>query len=968
MYTLCRMSVDSGITASQRAWSAMLGALFAISGGSALALQVVWTRWLVLALGASNRAAIVVLAVFMVGLGAGALVGGRIADAKPRLVLRLFACAEGGIGVWALLSVPLAGRWLPELSSFVAGAFGAEALPLWARTAFAVLVLAPPTFLMGATLPLLASWSLSERLLPGRSVGMFYAVNTLGGGVGALLASLVLIDRLGLAGTAVAAGAADALIAGAVLLLGRLRAPVPASASDGRGGASSVEASGSGNPDAPQGFGPFLAPALGYTVSGFVGLGLEVVSHRVIGARLGSSVYGFAVMLSALLVGIALGSLAAARGADRTRAPILWMGWTLGGLALGIGISKWAYASHWWILEAWHPSAELVASPWAFLLELAGCFGVLLFPGLALGAIVPLVARVAGLAPSRTASRLGAAYACNTAGSVAGAVLCGVVLIPGFGSAATLTILSVVAGVAGVVVIVTSGLARSRGTLAATGVILATATGLAIGWRSDPVQAALRSWGRNGTMLGFREGPVRAVAVFEESNDLQLDFRRIVADQTSFAATHLRARRYMSLLGLLPLAWARDPRSALVICFGTGTTAMAVGSDPRIERIDIAEISPEVIEFAPMFRDANQDILSDPRVRLHVEDGRHIASSASGRWDVITLEPPPPRDSGVVSLYSAEFYQLSRRRLTDGGIVAQWCPLESQSQDEVRMIVRTFAAAFPFALAFLPVERDLILLGSDRPLRLDPNDLSELLRSGKFREVAEEIGLAEPEDILATAVADREAMRAFAGEGGEITDDRPRLEYFARYGRRPARPNPSPWIGSLPALDELLSSPPAPPLRERFSTARTALLDSLRAGWARTARRGDDFHRLSLEAAQLRPNRYFLWAAGLSDEHLERFTRSAERAGTDARLWLAVGLRESYRGRVSRAVAALRRTRDLGLEDPDGLYVLGVLLTEQGGEAAGLPHLRRFLELFPTDPRAERARAIVATARLAQPG
>ena len=946
---------------------AALSWLFAVSGAAALVLEVVWTRWLVLSLGASSLAATVVLAVFMGGLGAGSFLAGRFADRHPDRAVVLFASAEALVGAWSFLSILLLGRWLPGLAAAIARAFDAPALPLPLRVALAALALAPPTLLMGATLPLLARWAGTAGMLPGKGTGTLYTLNTLGGMAGALLATFVLIDRLGLAGSAAIAGAADLSVAAAAFLLFR--------------GVAQGEKRGAPRREAPRPAIPavpaaaptseraiFAAVAAAYFVSGFVGLGLEVVSHRILAILAGSSVYAFTVMLAAFLAGIAGGSALASRWADRVREPLAWVGLTLGGLALGTGFAQRCFDAGGWSAAGRAAAAVPGLGGGSYGFELGGCFATLLPATLMLGAMLPFVARASGSVPDRFAGRFGGAYALNTAGAVLGAVAAGWILVPALGTGLSLSLLTLLAGAAGTLAVLAAVPRSSRAVPAAVAAGL-TAVGLALGWGADPVKTALNQQVERSPLLAFREGPVQTLAVIREENDLQLGFLRMIANQTSLTGTHLYSRRYMTLLSHLPALWGPVPKRALVICFGTGITAGAAAAYPTLDRLDIAEISPEVIEVSPLFREENGNVLADPRVRLHVEDGRQVLLASRDPWDFVTLEPPPPRDSGVVSLYSSDFYRLCRRRLTPGGVVAQWIPLLSQSRDEIRMLVRTFVDAFPHTLGFLPVERDLILLGSGRPLVIDPAETARRMADPAVRRSLAEIGFDEPADLLAAAVADRASLARFAGDAETVSDDRPRVEVFARYGKRAPRPDVSALVKSLPLLGELASPEPPPAARIRFETARGALLASLGGGWAREARRGADWESLSVRAIRLRPeDPYYLWAAGLSDEHLRRMAERAGRAvqagrGKEgAEAWTSLGMLCARRGRYDGAIDAYRKAFALTPSSTDLLFNLGMLLDGPGGKPdEGKEMLRRFLELAPSDPAAGAARQRLAS-------
>ena len=159
-----------------------LSGLFLLSGMCALVYQIAWQRILFTAFGSDLESVTIIVSAFMLGLGAGALVGGALADRFPRQALILFALAEGGIGLFAWVSPPLF-RWAGEITAVAS-------LPVIAVVNFALVLV--PTLLMGASLPILVT-DVSRRWRNiGRSTGQLYAVNTLGAALGALLAGFVL--------------------------------------------------------------------------------------------------------------------------------------------------------------------------------------------------------------------------------------------------------------------------------------------------------------------------------------------------------------------------------------------------------------------------------------------------------------------------------------------------------------------------------------------------------------------------------------------------------------------------------------------------------------------------------------------------------------------------------------------------------------------------------------------------------
>ncbi len=919
--------------------------LFAVSGAAALIDQVVWTRWLQLSLGASSYAGVVVLATFMAGLGLGAAFAGRIADRKPGRALLFFAAAEGGIGLWSLLSIPLLTFVLPAGSTALARLFGVSALPLPLRGVLAAAALLVPTMLMGATLPLLARWAVDLFHKPGRDIGLLYALNTLGGAAGALGAAFLLVESLGLSGSVALAGVADIAVAVVAWRLSRRAIPAVEQREE------------TAPPEADSGTRPFAGAVLAFACSGFAGLALEVLLYRILAVVAGSSAYAFATMLAGFLVGIALGSLIGSALADRSRAPGAWLALALASLAPGAALVRYAFAR-----GAYARIGEALAGE-GYGAELVGALVCLLPVTLLLGLVVPWVARLAAAAPKRLARRFGLAYAANTLGAVCGALGGGLLLLPRLGSAGAL---DAIAALAGLVALVVAWLAapRPRRAVFAAAALVIAALGALAGHGTDPVRHRLLGRYPAESVLAYREGPVQTIAVVAERNVHQLDFLRLVTNQTSLTGTHLYAKRYMRLLGHLPALHARTPRRALVICLGTGMTAAAVRTHPEVEHLDIAEISPEVVEVAEHFTPLTGPLLEDAGTRLLVDDGRHVLLASAEPWDLITLEPPPPRDSGVVSLYTTEFYRLCQKRLTPGGVVAQWIPLHSQSAEEVQMLIRSFLDAFPAVIGYLPVERELLLIGAAEDARLDTRSLAARMAPPAVRASLAEIGLEEPAALLATALFDRARLERIAGDAGAVTDDRPQVEYFRRHGRRPLGPDPRPWLGDTTTLGSLLRGPVPDALPEAFARDREALVAALRAALSIETREEGARASQAAAALALRPDDpYYLWSQGLSDAHLVQLRQRAERTATAAG-WRELAYRLRQRGRAPEAAEAYRAALAVDADDVETLLQFGdLLLQELRQPREGLALLERVLTLQPGHPAAPAIRRMLDRAR-----
>ena len=234
----------------------------------------------------------------------------------------------------------------------------------------------------------------------------------------------------------------------------------------------------------------------------------------------------------------------------------------------------------------------------------------------------------------------------------------------------------------------------------------------------------------------------------------------------------------MRLQSLLPLVIHRgEPRTALVVGFGTGITAGALLADPGLKTRVVAELLPSVVRAGSLFS-GNLGAATDPRLDIRIGDGRQELLRRSQRYDLITLEPPPPSAAGVVNLYSSDFYELCKTRLQPDGLMAQWWPLPTQNDEDSRSLVRSFLDVFPHATAWSTELHEVLLIGSASPIELDGARIAE--RGSASRRSAPrsaEVGIESAEALLATWLTDRAGLERFAGDALPVTDDRPRIEH-----------------------------------------------------------------------------------------------------------------------------------------------------------------------------------------------
>jgi spermidine synthase len=728
--------------------------LFFFSGASGLVYQVLWIRVLTRIFGSTTFAVSALLAAFMAGLGCGSYLASRYLR-HVRQPLRWFGACEMGIGLYALAL----NEFLPSIQELFLAVLSRWGLAAQVLLSFVLLV--PPTTLMGASLPLLVKQTIASMRSMGLRTGLLYAINTLGAAAGCFAAGFYAVEHWGMKATTETAALSNVLvgIAGIGLSFLLRETSLPAGESE----------------EAQTGASPRALPwaIAAFTASGFAAIGLEVVWTRLFTLVLKGYSYSFTSMLTVVLLGIAFGSLAFAPRADRSRD----LESLFGVLQMAIGISVVGLTSLLVFAEASQVYfLYLFGYDWfgytmmKFLVSLV----ILGIPTFLFGAQFPVVSRIATESARRAGDRVALLYAANVAGSIAGALLTGFALIPLLGSHASLRLLAAAMMVSGALLFVRREFSpASRRSLVAAGGI-AVFIGVMVATPADLSLRIHESWLAPGEHTSYYdEGATATVFVAKHSQEVENDARILVNGSSASNSTHygLTVNR---IQGSIPFLFERMPRKVFATCFGTGITFGTVGQFDVA--MDGVEISSEVIDAAGEFARLNYDARGNPRIRIHIDDGRNFLLKSRERYDAITMEPMPPAIAGVSDLYTREFYGLCRERLAPGGVMSQWVPLYFLTLEDVQMLYRTFAESFPHVLVFHHMY-DTFLVGSDQPLVLDPEAFENRLTSGNLRRDLEKIGLGTLPEIYGTFLMDRDAALRFSAGAPIVTDDRPLVEY-----------------------------------------------------------------------------------------------------------------------------------------------------------------------------------------------
>ncbi|MFY3550456.1 spermidine synthase [Achromobacter insolitus] len=678
----------------------------------------------------------------------------------------------------------------------------------------------PPAspFFWGGTLPVLLRAVSRGDADVSRRGGALYAANTCGAILGALLPAFFLIPRFGVQGAALAAAALNLLAAAGAWLLDRSAGSGTTPAQDAQLAAAPLPAQAR------------LAVAL-YAVAGAVALGYEVLWSQMIVPFMSTRAFAFAIVLATYLAGLAIGAALYARWAHRVRNPWPVFGFLIAGAGL-VAVLEVALLGKWLVLAQTYAEAAVYQWTGSGFAGMCARFAVaaaslVLAPTLLLGAAFPAVLRIA-VGDQRVGREAGVVLACNTLGGIAGTLLTGFLLLPALGLVRTLGVLAAIAAAVGAIA-AWRGRAGGRATTGwATGVVgLGT---LAVVAMLPMDQFARLLPGASGAGLVFyEESHGGTVAVVERAGNGNR-FHRLYIQGVSNSGDAMPSLRYMRLQALLPLiVHNAEPKSALVVGYGTGITAGALSQYRGLEKRAVAELLPAVLRAAPHFQGTFQ-AATDPGLDKRLRDGRRELQASAERWDLITLEPPPPSAAGVVNLYSRDFYQLAANRLAPQGIVAQWLPLPTQNEEDTRALVASFIEVFPHAQLWTSELHEMLLLGSMQPLTLDAARIQARYSQPDTAAALKAVGVPSAAALLSTWVTDRDGLARFAGDAQAVTDDRPGIEYTTWV-------RPREVVRVLPTLLALRSEPPL-----------QGASDGLRAEMQLERARLDTFYRASLAA------------------------------------------------------------------------------------------------------------------------
>ena len=725
-----------------------------LSGFAGLGYQMLWTKMLAVTLGHEILAVLAVVAAFFVGLSLGAFaLGERLQHSTNPAAW--YIGMELVIALWALLMMAI----LPDYNHWVAHWVGAEPSQ-WHHWSIAflssLLLLLPATLAMGATLPAM------ERMCAAlysthKAIPVLYANNTAGAVLGTLLSTFLLIPTLGHSNTVILLAMANILCATITLLWYRQSVAIPA--------------------NQPITF-PELFPhrhlLLILFLTGFLGIGYEILMVRLLSQVLENTVYTFASVLAVYLLGVTIGAAAYHHWQGATNSHHdQWSRWLtrlllLTGLSMAVGVGA-LFVSEPLYLTITQLSTSIVG-------ELVVAGSVFLLPTFFMGALFSHLAQRAA-----HVTGLGKALGVNTLGAALAPFCFGVMLLPALGAKLV------------VVLLLCAYLICMPSVRSLLKTLPAMFIAAALIWWAPPLRFI--SIAADSKILDYRDGVMAAVAVVEDSSGhrhLKVNNHFTMGGTATRFSDHRQSH--------LPLLLHGSPKKALYLGLGTGISFEAARFYPNLKTTGV-DLIPETLEMMPWFGVDPKVMQWQPTPKLLAADARRFVLADEQQYDVIIGEIFHPSRDGAGSLYTEEQFAAIRKRLSPDGLFAQWLPLFQLDLETLQTIIRTFMQVYPNAqlhLGHFSLQQPILcLVGAKRDLPFEANWLVNRVFDPTLQQELVRERLNSDLALFGGFLAGPTVLRNYAGDGPINSDNHPVVTYSAPsfvYG------NPAPPASRLQQL------------------------------------------------------------------------------------------------------------------------------------------------------------------------
>ena len=778
----------------------ILGCFF-LSGLTGLTYEILWTRMIVKIIGSSPFAVSIVLTVFMGGLGLGSYLAGRTIDRirEPLKLVRIYGVLELCIGSYGLVLPLLLAAFKPLYAVLYNHLFDHFlAYNLLTFVGCALLLIIPVTC-MGATLPILSRFFITSLSRVGTRVGRLYGLNTIGAAVGSLLCGFWLINFLGVRGTLLLTVVVNGIIGAACILVSaklRRHLETPKDARVNEETPTEVRLPGT------DGFFGSYALFI-FAVSGFCAMAYEVIWIKLLGLIVGPTTYSFTIVLVTFITGLALGAMFFGWLGDRIKNTMTLLLVTQIAAALSaLVFSQIVGNSQIFFAKLMYQFKDNFA--YLYLVKAVVLFLFMFPPTFCLGATFPLVGKIYTTSLSHTGRSIGFAYAVNSVGAVLGSFCAGFLLIPFVGKENGLSLVIAMQLLAALFVGVRVFRKARMPIRRWSPLVLVICLGVGLVFHYPHWDRKMLSKGKYHRVdrpeistVGWLSTLSPKSVHFADDEGEELVYygdgiggftavlKQDVIGNTNYAlfnsgkpdASFPGDMATQTLFAHFPLLFHPHPENVLIVGLASGITAGEVLNYP-VEHLDVVDINEKVVAASAYFREWNNNVLSNPRTRLIIQDARAHLALTNQKYDVISSEPSNPWMAGIASLFTRDFFELARDHLNDGGIFVQFAHAYEMDWDTFAMIGRSFSDVFPNSILVNtdPTTNggDYLLIGTKGEGKLDATIAAQNL---KYAQRSKNMTLLDHRLFYSLILS--EDLEGLFGAGPVHTEDRPYLEFAA---------------------------------------------------------------------------------------------------------------------------------------------------------------------------------------------
>lgn len=740
--------------------------IFVLSGFSGLIYESIWSHYLKLFLGHAAYAQALVLAIFMGGMAGGAALAARLGH-RVRNALLAYAVVEGLIGI---MGVAFHGVFLRATDWAYADVLAQLSSPFSIelfKWVLASILILPQSLLLGATFPLMSTGLIRRNPeVAGYRLSMLYFTNSLGAALGVLASGFLLIGWVGLPGTILTAGLLNLAIALVVWLVSR----------DGvRSECQPVLPKLDPDSEEKGGLGGRLTVVLLIATffSSAASFFYEIGWIRMLSMVLGSATHSFELMLSAFILGLAIGGFLIRNHIDRLKHPLLSL--ALIQIAMGFFATLTVPLYNFTFdIMAWAMGALARSESGYTLINLTshGIAVLIMLPAtICAGMTLPLITRIL-FSRGEGEKAIGKVYALNTLGAIFGVLMASLLVMPTLGLRNVVLI-----GAAGDVIVGLGLLVLARGAkfgsnsgvkgrlaYGAGGLAVVCFSVVALVAHFDPLKLTSGVY-RSGTLkflsgrepIAHYDGATASINVFKGGETVSIATNGKVDASISFGGTPAVDEPTMIMAALLSMIHKPSAETAAVIGFGSGYTSDTLLAFPQLKQVDTVEIEKKMVEGARVFEPVLPRVFSDPRGHIYINDAKTFFSAHQKKYDFIIAEPSNPWVSGVSSLFSKEFYSRIRSHLNEGGVYVQWIQAYEINFDLVATVLAAIQQEFFDVSVFSVGQADLVLVASPKK-KLDLPDYA-VLDGKNISPLLLRAGYETPFDVEASRLAGGESLR-----------------------------------------------------------------------------------------------------------------------------------------------------------------------------------------------------------------